>query len=89
VGIIFNFYTRPEKENKRRYGVAGSSFVSVVEFGPQVKARSILVFGENADPKSPHYFDQAPIYAKGQFKPAWYSLDEIKANSKVVYHPGQ
>jgi acyl-homoserine-lactone acylase len=89
IGIVFNFYTRPEKGQKRRYGVAGHSFVSVVEFAPKLQARSILVFGENADPASPHYFDQAQLYSKRQFKPAWFTLDEVKKNSKVVYHPGE
>lgn len=89
VGIVNNFYARPEKGQKRRYGVAGTSFVSVVEFGPKVQARSLLVFGESADPKSPYNFDQAQLYSKKQFKPAWFTLPEIKANSKKVYHPGQ
>lgn len=88
VGIVNNFYTRPIKGQKRRYGVAGTSFVSVVEFGPKVQARSLLVFGESADPKSPYHFDQAQLYSKKEFKPAWFSLDEIKAHSKRVYHPG-
>ncbi|HKA19475.1 MAG TPA: acylase [Blastocatellia bacterium] len=89
VGIVNNFYTRPIKGLKRRYGVAGTSFVSVVEFGPKVQARSLLVFGQNAEPSSPHFFDQAQLYSKKEFKPAWFSLEEIKAHSKLVYHPGE
>jgi penicillin amidase len=89
LGVVFNFYTRPEKGQKRRYGVAGHSFISVVDFGPKVEARSILVFGENGDPSSPHNFDQARLYANKQFKPAWFALDEIKAHSERTYHPGE
>jgi penicillin amidase len=88
IGIVFNFYSRPEKDQKRRYGVAGHSFVSVVEFGPEIRARSILDFGENSDPASKHYLDQSELYAKQQFKTAWFSLADIESHTERRYHPG-
>lgn len=89
VGIVYNFYTRRERGQKRRYGIAGNSFVSVIEFGPKIKASSVLVFGQSADPDSPHYFDQAPLYSQRRFKQAWWTLPEVKANSPRSYHPGE
>lgn len=88
LGVVFNFYTIPQSGQKRRYGVAGSSYVGVVELAEQPKAKTILQFGQSGDPTSPHWFDQAQIYAKGEFKPSWYSKTEIQTNSKKGYHPG-
>ncbi|NOT63002.1 MAG: penicillin acylase family protein [Acidobacteria bacterium] len=93
VGIIFNFYTPFDtpiaKGLKRHYGQVGHSFVSVVEFGPKLQARSLIQFGQRHDPASKHWFDQGELYAKRQFKPAWYRLEEIKANLEAAYHPGE
>ena len=89
LGIIFNFYTRLEKGQKRRYGYLGNTYVSVIEFGREPRARSLLVFGESADPTSSHYLDQARSYAAGEMKPSWFTLPEIKKHSERSYHPGE
>jgi penicillin amidase len=89
LGMVFAFNTRSSLGLRRQYGVQGHSYVSVVEFGPEVKARSILVMGETADPKSPHYFDQALLYSKQEFKPAWFTVEEVRANAESMYHPGE
>lgn len=86
MGIAFVFNAR--RIGKHQYGTSGNSYVATIEFSPRVKARSIVFYGQSGDPASPHYFDQAPLYARGELKPAWFYRDEVKANAKQTYHPG-
>jgi len=88
-GAVFTLYAVPVRGQKRRYGVAGGTYISVVEFGPKVRALSIHTFGASGDPKSRHFMDQAPMYARGEFKPSLLMLDEIRANLESSYHPGE
>ena len=88
-GAVFTVYTTPVRGQKRRYGVAGGSYVSIVEFGPTVRAFSIHTFGASGDPQSRHFVDQAALYTRGEFKPSWLGLEDIRANLEAAYHPGE
>ncbi|KUG09189.1 hypothetical protein ASU33_19715 [Solirubrum puertoriconensis] len=88
-GSLFAFRTRPEKAQQRQYGIGGNTYVAVVELGPRVRARSVVNFGQSADPASPHYFDQAPLYATYQLKEAWYYQQDVLSHARRSYHPGQ
>jgi len=89
VGIVFNFYARPQEGQKRRYGVAGHSYVGVVELGNPIRSSTVLQFGQSGDPQSPHWFDQAPLYASGRFKRSPFTAEEVSNEASEPYHPGE
>lgn len=90
LGVAFNtYYTAMTPERKKAYGTTGASFAAVYEFGKTVKAMSILQFGESSDPKSPHFFDQAQLYSRQRFKPAWFEWKDVLAHTERKYHPGE
>jgi acyl-homoserine lactone acylase PvdQ len=88
-GAVFTFYATPAQGQKKRYGVAGGTYVSIVEFAPKVRGYSVHVFGSSGHPENRHYTDQSQLYARGEFKPAWLALDDIKANLESAYRPGE
>ena len=88
-GALAAYGMRGRHDVKRIYGTRGNSFVAVVEFGERVRAMSILAGGQSGDPDSPHFFDQAQRYADAQFKEVAFYREEVMAQAKRRYRPGE
>jgi acyl-homoserine lactone acylase PvdQ len=73
--------------SKKWYGINGNSFIAAVEFGPKIKAFSLLAGGQSGDPNSPHFFDQGKMYAEGKFKQIYFYKEDVMSHQVRVYHP--
>lgn len=78
-GQIFAF-GYPYRTGGIHYGVEGNTFVALTEFGPTTRSLTLCGMGQSADPASPHFLDQAPLYALGRFRP----LDAAPVSDEVV-----
>jgi len=87
-GSLASFGMVARQTTKRIYGDRGNSFVAAVEFGPKVRAKSILAGGQSSNPTSPHFADQAAMYARGEFKDVLFYKEDIERQLERKYHPG-
>ena len=88
-GSLASFGMSARQTTKRIYGDRGNSFVAAVEFGPTLRAKSILAGGQSADPASKHFADQAEMYSRGQFKDVLFYPADIEAHLERKYRPGE
>jgi acyl-homoserine-lactone acylase len=94
-GVVFTMYFTPSiylppfKLMKNHYAVVGTSYMCMVEFGKRIKSKSLLQYGVSGDPKSPHFFDQAELISTKRTKDNYIYWDDVTANAKRVYHPGE
>ena len=88
-GCLPAFKSDFKKGTIKRYGGGGNSFVCAVEFGPKIKAKSLLAGGESGDINSKHFDDQAQMYTKGQFKDVLFYKEDVVKHSEKTYHPGE
>ena len=87
-GSLASIGQRGPRTTRRFYGTYGNSFVAAVEFGPRVRARSVLAGGVSADSTSPHFVDQAPLYAAGRFKDVAFYREDVERQAERRYRPG-
>lgn len=86
-GALATFESR-SYGTKKWYGNSGNSFVAVVEFGKKVSAKSILVGGQNCDPGSSNFSNQAESYLEGKFKDVLFYKNDVLRGAVVNYKPG-
>jgi acyl-homoserine-lactone acylase len=88
-GSLAAYGSRTFSGTKKRYGTVGNSFIAVVEFGPRVRARSVLTGGESSHPDSPHFRDQAGLYCEENFKEVLFYPEDLRQHTERTYSPGQ
>jgi penicillin amidase/acyl-homoserine-lactone acylase len=79
-------------DDGRVQGTAGDSYVLIAEWdrAGRVRSKSVHQFGSaTKDPRSPHFADQAPLFARCGFKPVWLDEAEIRAHLEREYRPGE
>ena len=68
-----------DKDGKMR-ATSGDSYVATIEFGPTVRAKTLISYGNASQPGSPHIADQLELFAAKQLKTAWLTRAEIEKN---------
>jgi acyl-homoserine lactone acylase PvdQ len=86
-GALASFGADADAGSRRIYGRSGNSFVAVVEFGPRVRAKTLLAGGQSGDPASPHFFDQAERYVERRFKDVAFHREDVERRALRRYQP--
>lgn len=73
-------------DGQRVRAAGGQSCPMLVFLSKPIESYSILPWGVSDDPTSPHFADQAPLFADGKMKPTWFVPDSAQkhAESQVV-----
>lgn len=88
-GMLPSYNSRRFEGTKKRYGISGNSFICAVEFGPRIRAKSLLAGGQSGDPASPHFKDQAERYTTGTFKEVLFYREDVEKKAIKKYRPGE
>lgn len=88
-GMLPSYNSKEFPGTRKRYGVSGNSFICAVEFGPRIRAKSLLAGGESGSPSSPHFADQLEMYTTGRFKDVLFYKEDVLKHAERSYHPGQ
>jgi len=60
----------------------GASYLFVADVGAWDNSRVLLLPGQSADPRSPHYRDWFPDWLAGTAQPLWFSKTAVDAHTE-------
>ncbi len=79
-----------DADDGRSLAMSGDSYIMLVDWSPQGKVRSRSVHQYGAATKSttsPHYADQAPLFAKQKFKAVHFERAQVEQHASARYKP--
>jgi acyl-homoserine-lactone acylase len=82
---VLSFQNAPDG---KRMVSGGDGWTLAVEFAEVPRAYSILGYGQSNRPESPHYSDQAEMFARGEMKRVAFTEADIEAATVRRYRPG-
>ncbi|MCL6416487.1 acylase [Aestuariirhabdus sp. Z084] len=88
--IVRAVYGDPDDATGQQIASAGDSYIMFVEWSSagEVQSRSVHNYGSaTLNVSSPHYTDQAPLFATWQDKPLWLDKEHLIQHSSRRYRP--
>jgi acyl-homoserine-lactone acylase len=73
----------------KRVARGGDGWVLAVEFTPTPRAYSVLAYGQSSNPQSPHFEDQAAMFARGEMKRVVFAPEDVEKATVRRYRPGR
>jgi len=68
-------------DEEHLYVGGGDSWVGVIEFAEQPRAKVLLSYGNATQEGSPHAGDQLELFSKKEFRDAWFTAEAVQANT--------
>lgn len=86
---IFRVLAFRKADDGKLVARGGDGFVMAVEFAETPKAYSIVAYSQSEVEGSPHFNDQAKLFANNQMKRVAFTESEIRASLLSSYRPGE
>ncbi|MCR9080416.1 MAG: acylase [Hyphomonadaceae bacterium] len=90
--ILRAIYPLAVRPDGKLHANAGDTWIAVVEWDAEGHQSAEVVHQYGAatlDESSPHYADQAPLFASEQWRPALLTRADVEANAARTYRPGK